>query len=209
MGAQSVRIARMPLFRRKKALLALLADQAEKLLEALAALEECVLEPDREKGERVVALAGETSERGKKVVDALDSSRSRAGREEVFKLCRALDGMADFSKAAADAMTLYGVPTSEPLVKIAEAVRTEGIELAAALGAVLRDPGGSEESLVRAKRAAGFAGTAARDALAELLKSPNVVTILKTKELYKHLSEAADRGDEAADIIGDIRVKST
>ena len=31
--------------------------------------------------------------------------------------------------------------------------------------------------------------------------------ILKMRDLYRHLSNAADRGDEAANIIGDIIVK--
>jgi hypothetical protein len=33
--------------------------------------------------------------------------------------------------------------------------------------------------------------------------------VIKMREVYRHLSNAADRGDEAANIIGDIVVKST
>jgi len=33
--------------------------------------------------------------------------------------------------------------------------------------------------------------------------------ILKTREIYRHLSNAADKVDEAANIIGDILVKTT
>jgi len=33
------------------------------------------------------------------------------------------------------------------------------------------------------------------------------VTVLKTKELYRHLSDAAEKGGEAAEVIGDILVK--
>jgi uncharacterized protein Yka (UPF0111/DUF47 family) len=35
----------------------------------------------------------------------------------------------------------------------------------------------------------------------------HVVEMLKLREIYRHLSNAADRGDEAANIIGDIVVK--
>ena len=48
-----------------------------------------------------------------------------------------------------------------------------------------------------------------REALAELFKLDDVKEILKLREIYRHLSNAADRGDEAADIIGDIVVKMT
>jgi uncharacterized protein Yka (UPF0111/DUF47 family) len=52
-----------------------------------------------------------------------------------------------------------------------------------------------------------------RDALADLFKGANdlehVVLILKLREIYRHLSNAADRGDEAANVIADIVVKIT
>ena len=37
----------------------------------------------------------------------------------------------------------------------------------------------------------------------------DVVYVLKMREVYRHLSNAADRGDEAANVIGDIVVKMT
>jgi uncharacterized protein Yka (UPF0111/DUF47 family) len=37
----------------------------------------------------------------------------------------------------------------------------------------------------------------------------HVVEMLKFREVYRHLSNAADRGDEAANIIADIVVKMT
>jgi len=42
----------------------------------------------------------------------------------------------------------------------------------------------------------------------DLFKEKNVMTILKIREIYRHLSNAADRGDEAANIIGNILVKA-
>jgi uncharacterized protein Yka (UPF0111/DUF47 family) len=50
-----------------------------------------------------------------------------------------------------------------------------------------------------------------REALADLFKGPadidHVVMMLKFREVYRHLSNAADRGDEAANVIADIVVK--
>ena len=50
-----------------------------------------------------------------------------------------------------------------------------------------------------------------REALAHLFDKPDslegVMEILKLREIYRHLSNAADRGDEAANVIGDIVVK--
>jgi hypothetical protein len=52
-----------------------------------------------------------------------------------------------------------------------------------------------------------------REALADLFSGPKdaqeIMDILKLRELYRHLSNCADRGDEAANIIHDIVVKTT
>jgi uncharacterized protein Yka (UPF0111/DUF47 family) len=46
-----------------------------------------------------------------------------------------------------------------------------------------------------------------REGLVELFKTSDVIEILKTREVYRHLSNAADRVVEASNIIGDILVK--
>jgi uncharacterized protein Yka (UPF0111/DUF47 family) len=50
-----------------------------------------------------------------------------------------------------------------------------------------------------------------REALADLFSGAedihHVVKMLKLREVYRHLSNAADRGDEAANVIADIVVK--
>jgi hypothetical protein len=44
-------------------------------------------------------------------------------------------------------------------------------------------------------------------ALADLFKGSDTIYMLKMREIYRHLSNAADRGDEAANVIADIVVK--
>jgi uncharacterized protein Yka (UPF0111/DUF47 family) len=52
-----------------------------------------------------------------------------------------------------------------------------------------------------------------REAIAALFEgtpdSEHIVEMLKLREIYRHLSNAADRGDEAANIISDVVVKMT
>ncbi len=52
-----------------------------------------------------------------------------------------------------------------------------------------------------------------REAIADLFASADdvehIVEMLKKREVYRHLSNAADRGDEAANVISDIVVKKT
>ena len=50
-----------------------------------------------------------------------------------------------------------------------------------------------------------------REAIADLFQEPKnlkqVMTILKVREIYRHLSNAADREDTAANVISDILMK--
>jgi uncharacterized protein Yka (UPF0111/DUF47 family) len=64
---------------------------------------------------------------------------------------------------------------------------------------------------VRAKALENRVEHVYREALSKLFDEPEdlngVMEILKLRELYRHLSNAADRGDQAANVIGDIVVK--
>ncbi len=72
-------------------------------------------------------------------------------------------------------------------------------------------PNVAVDHAVRAKALENRTETVYREALADLFADANdiedVVNLLKLREVYRHLSNAADRGDEAANVIGDIVVK--
>ena len=69
----------------------------------------------------------------------------------------------------------------------------------------------ANDHAVRAKALENRVESVYREAIAALFAGPrdvdHVVEMLKLREIYRHLSNAADRGDEAANIIGDIVVK--
>ena len=106
-------------------------------------------------------------------------------------------------------MMLFQVPTDDFLRKMAGAIHEAGGEILHAVRDLRDHPRDCEERIIKAKKAENRVEHLYREGLVELFKNTDVVTILKTRELYRHLSNAADRGDEAADIIGDILVKSS
>ena len=69
------------------------------------------------------------------------------------------------------------------------------------------------EHAQRAKALENRVESVYREALADLFSEAedidDVVNMLKNREVYRHLSNAADRGDEAANVIADIVVKVT
>ncbi len=72
-------------------------------------------------------------------------------------------------------------------------------------------PNVANDHAVRAKALENRVESVYREALADLFQDPedlnDVMEILKYREIYRHLSNAADRGDQAANAIGDIVVK--
>jgi hypothetical protein len=72
-------------------------------------------------------------------------------------------------------------------------------------------PSVANDHAVRAKALENRVETVYREAIADLFRMPrdvdHIVEMLKLREVYRHLSNAADRGDAAANVIGDIVVK--
>jgi hypothetical protein len=70
----------------------------------------------------------------------------------------------------------------------------------------------SNEHVQRAKALENRVETVYREALADLFRGPknvkHVMVMLKVREIYRHLSNAADRIDQAANVIADIIMKS-
>ena len=69
----------------------------------------------------------------------------------------------------------------------------------------------SSEHAQRAKALENRVEEVYREALADLFSGAedisHVVKMLKMREVYRHMSNASDRGDEAANVIADIVVK--
>jgi uncharacterized protein Yka (UPF0111/DUF47 family) len=187
----------------------LLLDQAEKTLEGLAALEEFIANPDAARAMRVQEIEKQADDLRRILIDALNQSLvTPMDREDIFALSRAIDDMIDYAKSTVDEMVLFGVPTNYHLKEMAKTLHAAARDIAAAVRSLRDYPRVCEEHIIRAKKAENYVEHLYRTALVELFKDPDVVTILKTRELYRHLSNAADHGDEAADVIGDILVKS-
>src|SRR5437868_301696 len=74
-------------------------------------------------------------------------------------------------------------------------------------------PGVANDHAQRAKALENRVEDVYREAIAALFSGPqdlqHVVEMLKMREVYRHLSNAADRGDQAANVICDIVVKMT
>ncbi len=200
----------MGLFPKKRDFFKMLAGQAVKTEEGMAALKDFIDEVSEEKGNRVKEIEKEADEARRVLVEELTKSFvTPIDREDIFALSRAIDDMLDYAKSTVNEMVLFKVNTNEHLKKMTQALFESAQHLCLAVEELRRKHKSSLQHLVRAKKVENYIEHLYHEALAELFQSKDFIYILKLREIYRHLSNAADRGDEAANIIGDILVKIT
>lgn len=188
----------------------MLRDQAAKTEEGLSALHDFILDPSAEKEKRVETLEAEADDIRRKLIMELNCAFvTPIDREDIFSLSRAIDDMIDYAKSTVEEMLLFKVKPNNFIITMTETLAKAAHEINEAVELLEKHPARASEHLIRAKKAENFVEHRYREALADLFNSSDAVEIIKMREIYRHLSNCADRGDEAADIIGDIVVKVT
>ncbi|MBI4051013.1 MAG: DUF47 family protein [Elusimicrobia bacterium] len=197
-------------FRKRYDFFKMLLNQAEKTQEGLKALCDFFDTPSTQKGFVVQEIEKQADDLRRALIEALNQTFvTPIDREDIFGLSRAIDDMMDYAKTSVEEVMLFGVRINGHLKKMAEALHTASRDIVSAVRLLPTRAHSVSDHIIRAKKTENFVEHIYRQALAELFQNPNVIEILKTRELYRHLSNAADRGDEAADIVGDILVKMT
>ncbi len=191
-----------------------LAQQADKTREGLEALENYFRSMDPALARRVEQIEKEADELRRILIDDLNRSFvTPIDREDLYALSRTIDDVLDYGYSTIDEMVMFGVQPTELMGKMVTILREAAEELH--LGVLqLRDrPQVALAHATRAKKLENRAESLYREAIVELFQQPktveDVMWMLKKREIYRHLSNAADRGDEAANIISDIVVKMT
>ncbi len=197
---------------REDKFLKLLAEQAAKTLEGLQSLKEYMREPDYHKAQKVIQAEREADEIRRILVDELNRTFvTPIDREDIFALSRAIDDVIDYAYTTVDEMEILGVKPNHYLQKMVALLEEAASELYLAVLRLEKHPDVANDHAIRAKALENQMESIYREAIAELFKGPidpeHLAQILKLRELYRHLSNAADRGDEAANIISDIVVK--
>ena len=194
----------------KRDFVKMLHEQAKKTSEGMAALLDYLEHPSTENGRKVAQIEGEADEMRRILIEELNLSFiTPFDREDINALSRDIDDVIDYAKSTVEEMVLFEVKPTEHLKRMAEGLADAAKEIAAAIPVIMTHPSVCTQHVIRAKKSENFVEHRYREALVDLFKSPDVVHILKMREICRHLSNAADRGDEAADIISDIVMKTT
>lgn len=191
-----------------------LGAQALKTREGLEALEAYMQDGDEVQARRVQTIEKEADELRRILIDDLNRTFvTPIDREDLFALSRTIDDVLDYGYTTLDEMVTLGVKPNVPLRQLAAILREAADELYLGVIQLKSHPQVALDHAGRAKSLENRAESVYRSAVADLFKESktveDIVEILKMREIYRHLSNAADRGDEAANIIGDVVVKMT
>ena len=201
------------LFKRKpNRFIELLIDQARVTVEGMDALVAYFEKPTKRRAEVVSQAESAADEIRRILIDELNRTFvTPFDREDIHKLSRAIDDMLDYAYTTTVEMSMLEVEPNGYMVEIGTHLAKAACELHLGVQRLADHPGVSIDHVVRVKQIENRVEEVYRLALAELFQQAkdlnHMLQILKLRETYRHLSNAADRGDEAANILSDIVVK--
>jgi predicted phosphate transport protein (TIGR00153 family) len=205
----------MRLFNRKKKsnrFVELLAQQSEYTVKGLETLLQYVKQPDDSLAQKVSDIEKEADEVRRILIDELNRTFvTPFDREDIFSLSLTIDDMLDYANTTVDELVMFKVKPNHFLERIVSLLTNAAVEIHRGVLRLEDHPNVANDHAVRAKALENRVEQVYREALNELFNTPQdldgVMEILKLREIYRHLSNAADRGDQAANVIGDIVVK--
>lgn len=190
-----------------------LHEQASLTLEGVEILKAYLSYPARSLADELTVKEKEADEARRILVDELNRTFiTPFDREDIFALSRAIDDILDYAYSTMTEIVILKVNPTKYMVSICALLRDATFELLMAIERLEDHPGVAAEHAQRAKALENRVETVYREALADLFEGTDdvrkIVKIMKMREVYRHLSNAADRGDEAANVLADIIVKT-
>jgi predicted phosphate transport protein (TIGR00153 family) len=191
-----------------------LITQAEITLAGMAALESYMKKRSDKYAATVVQAEKDADEVRRILIDDLNRTFvTPIDREDIFALSRAIDDVMDYAYTTVEEMEVLDVEPNDYLRRMVSLLQDAAEEIHLAMLRLKENPGVAAEHATRAKALENRVERVYREGVADLFSGPedvhHVMEMLKLRELYRHLSNCADRGDEAANVIHDIVVKMT
>ena len=190
----------------------LLIRQAEYSVEGMQVLLSYVRAPSAELARKVTELEKEADEVRRVLIDELNQTFvTPIDREDIFALSLTIDDVLDYADTTVEEMYMLDIVPNAYIERMVSLLTDAAREIYLGVMRLEDHPSVANDHAVRAKALENRMETVYREAIADLFRGPrdidHVVEMLKLREIYRHLSNAADRGDQAANVIGDIVVK--
>lgn len=182
--------------------------QSEKTLEGLQALANYMEDRSPENAKQVKKCEVEADDLRLMLIQELDKTFvTPLDREDIFKLSLAIDDVMDYANSTVYEMEIYEVLSDGHVKEMVNILISAGGEINQAINLLENRPKVAAVHALKAKAYENTMEGAYRLALSHLFRGDDPIFMLKMREIYRHLSNAADRGDEAANIISSIVMK--
>lgn len=127
--------------------------------------------------------------------------------EDIYCLSKALDDILDYFKTTVKEIEIYQIGHTSDLCNFADVLETACQSIDKAVLCMEKQPKQAMQHAIAAKKYENKAESLYRHSIAALLLGDDIKYIIKMREIYRHLSNCADRIDEAADCICTILMK--
>lgn len=192
----------------------LIEEQASITYEGLRLLVKYLETSDPEIAEQLSMKEKEADEVRRILIDELNRTFvTPFDREDIFALSRSIDDVIDYANTTVMEMVILNVQPTPYMQRIASLLKDAAYEILQGVLRLQKHPNVALDHAQRAKALENRVEAVYREAIADLFSGSedvhHVMEMLKRREVYRHLSNAADRGDEAANSIADIVVKKS
>jgi uncharacterized protein Yka (UPF0111/DUF47 family) len=128
-------------------------------------------------------------------------------REDIYRAIIDLDEVVNYCKTTIREMDMLNVTPDQATLEIAMHIKEGADALAVGFAKLAKTPASAGADADRARKAERYAEKAYRRALAALFQGEDYINMFKRREIYRHLSNAADRIAAASFTLNDIVVK--
>ncbi|HNX17649.1 MAG TPA: DUF47 family protein [Methanoregula sp.] len=130
--------------------------------------------------------------------------------EEISRLASTLDDVLDYIDGSSEKMLYYGIKnTDSHMVELAKLIHLSTIEMESAVKGIrtIKDPRYIEERCIEVNRLENLADDVLAQAITDLFKTNDAISIIKLKDIYEHLETATDRCEDVANVLSDIAIR--
>lgn len=191
----------------------LLLDQTNMTLAGLELLKKYMQQPNSDIARQIDKLEKEADEHRRILIeDLFHTFITPIDREDIYELSRELDDILDYASTTVDEMLILKAKPTPYMVRMASLLYDAANELKLAVERIMDNHlTVANDHAQRAKSLENRVEKVYREALAELFAGKknvdHIMSVLKEREIYRHLSNAADREDAAANVLADVVLK--
>lgn len=192
----------------------LLIQQAHLTVEGLELLLRCVRDPSEETQALMKKQEYAADEVRRVLIDELHKTFiTPLDREDIFNLSLHIDEMLDYALTTVEAMVLLNVSLDEHLEEMLTLNSKAAVELEMAMQRLKDNPRVAGEHALRARKLENEVDNLYRVAVASLFTKAKdfekLLSMMRRREVYRHVSNMSDRASMAAHVIGMVVMKLT